>query len=243
MRLFAVLTLLVTSAAFGSEFSLRAFCPGDNPKQPSRRCLIGEIPNGTKVILLGSQGSETCVSAVIESKESINEVLGTRIPIAVLDPKSCFDFRFSLAHFNSNATGSYRRIYLPEITDGPLVAKVNAAVRAKASLIETRDGEHRTALSDTLPTVYAIPAKPEVYIAVYQNALIPGDETHVLYANGVVSKIHGAAKIVSVFALGEHTFVHYAFTCNLGCGYRGDFVVEIGDNGFSQVFYDSSWSA
>jgi hypothetical protein len=194
------------------------------------------------MLLLSSENSNTCVSPVIDSTEYLNEGSGQSVPIAILDPKRCPNFKFSLAHVDPNLGGSYKRISLPRVEKEPEIRKVNQAVRANIDSIETRDGAHRTALSQTPPVLYAIPGKPDVYIAVFQNTLIPGDETHVLYAKGIVSKIHGAANTAAAFTLANRVFVHYTFTCNIGCGYRGDFIVEISERGASVVFFDDSSS-
>lgn len=244
MRLIAfVLLFSATVTALGSEFSLRTFCGRSDAGRSNRACVIGQIPKGTKVLLLGNEGSETCVSSVTERMSIENEALGQEIPISIIDPETCSDFRFSLTHSNPSLARSYRHISLGRVEDISITRKVNAAVRVKSSLIEATGGEHRTVLSNELPVLYGIPAKPDFYIAVFQNDLIPGDETHVLYARGVVSKIHGAARIILAFALADRIFVYYKFTCNIGCGYRGDFIVEITDEGAKVVFFDASWSA
>jgi len=124
---------------------------------------------------------------------------------------------------------------------------VDAAVRNQAHSIESPNGEHRTALGGKQPTVYKLPLGEDVFLAVYENRLKPCHKTHVLYTKGGVTKIHGVADIVSLFTINDRLFAHYRFDClegcsGVGCGWNGSFVVEIQNDGFTQVFFDDSWS-
>jgi hypothetical protein len=233
-----LLVVLSLSAGnvFPSDFAVRSDCQ----RAGINDCLVGLYTVGASVALLGSESSTTCNAKSIGHYRYVSEVLS--VDMTDLDTSACQGFKYALAYKKPDVLQRYQRIELANVRDLSTAKQVDLRVRSQSSAVEQAQGEHRTALAAAAPAVYALPVGQDVYLAVYENKLIPGDQTHILYVQGTAKRIHGAAELRNAFFLNQRFYLHYHFTCRIGCGYVGDFVVEITSSGFTHVFLDSSWS-
>jgi len=105
--------------------------------------------------------------------------------------------------------------------------EIDVRIRRQSIGLKPTSVEHEFALSSAKPEIFQLPAMGKnSYVAVYQNAVTPGDQVHFLYSNGSVKLIHSAATIKSIFSLDGKSYIHYSFTCRAGCGFHGDLIVE-----------------
>lgn len=235
--LIAALSPVTTVAG---EFVLRADCL----KPDQQLCLLQNIPINATVVLLGADRPETCVTKGIDRVEVPREV-GRGIVLTVLDNKPCPNFKFTIAYIGVNpSVRDYRPQSLAKVTNLRIVQKIDKAIREHSERFEAQGGEHPTLLpKEDYPAVYAVPGEDDQYIAIYENAAPARDQIHVLYSKGNVHSIVGAAKMVSAFRMNETLFIHYKFSCHIGCGWMGDFIFAITGRGVERVLFDDSWSA
>ncbi len=222
----------------GSEFALQSSCASDG----SYFCVIGNVPVGKAVILLGKIESRICKTSSVANEVLVNEGSGKEINITRVSAIPCKGFKFDLAYV-SEKNINYRVEELPEVKDAKLAQRIDESIRDQRETIETTSGEHPIKLGADHAKIVAFPGQHrESYLAIFENISPAKDEVHVFYSNGRAEVIHGAAKIASVFRIDKKTFLHYRFNCHIGCGWRGDFVIEIGESTFKSIFFDDSSS-
>jgi hypothetical protein len=213
-------------------------CPRSGPV----RCLLGKVPSNQSWLLLGAQNSATCLVRAKMSFES--EWEAGSFALTQIDTKACPSFRFELA-----VRGVPQRSYqwlkqdtLP--TASPQMQRqIERSVRAAVPKIPSSGPEHMLGLTLAKPQIFRFPSMaPNTYIAVFENSNTPGDQVHFLYSPSGVKLVHSAASIVSIFSLGNRHYIHYKFTCRIGCGYVGDLVVQFPENGFRVEMFDAELS-
>lgn len=236
---FATVLLLPLSAnAQDERFFLRTDCRDGTTDY----CAVGRMRPNTKVTLLHRSESKTCETVSISTFIFTNEASGKEIPITRISSAGCEKFPFAVV-VRGDDVSEYKYGGLEQVHDSDVIRRIDGDVRRRHQLVEVAEGEHRTALTEKLPRLFRmLDVKQETYIAVFDNKLLPGDETHVFYSRGSVKRIHGAAKLSSAFSINGQPFLHYKFSCSLGCGWRGDFIASIGDANFQIVLFDDSWS-
>lgn len=208
----------------------------------SGQCVLGKLPSKQPLFLLGSQDSTTCLARAKTSFESQWD--SGSFPLTYVDTTPCPKFRFKLAV--KAKTDLPYRLLKPESLPSPtseVQREIETSIRRAAPKINPSGPEHLLALSAARPLIFRFPSMDrDTYIAVFESSETPGDQAHFLYARGNVKLIHSAASISSVFSLGNRHFIHYTFTCRVGCGYGGDFVVQFPEAGFRVEMFDASGS-
>lgn len=213
-------------------------CPRSGPVQ----CVLGAVQSKEPLLLLGSQSSTTCFASTNHNFESDWD--SGSFPLTSIDLKDCMGFRFELA-FKSRANIPYRLLKHESLRSPPIERQreIETAIRRAIPKIEPSGSEHPLGLAPAKPRIFRLPSMDrDSYIAVFENSEIPGDQVHFQYDRGAVKLIHSAAAISSVFSLGNKYFIHYKFTCRLGCGYWGDLVVQFPKSGFLVEMFDASTS-
>ncbi len=226
-----------------STFAMRAFVT-DGKCAPSRltQCVTGRLRKGQEIFLLDHRQSAVCRSRALDSFMSGFQA-SDDFALTQVDTAACPGMAFNVA-VAAPAQPAYRLITAAEIAPRDIAAKIDAAVRAGYRKITPASTEHPSQLSPKAPDIFRLPAQHAgAYIAVYQNEKIPGDQTHVLYANGQLKLIHPSANIRSIFMLDKRAFIHYTFDCKIGCGWRGDIIIEFSGEDFHTLMFDDSGSA
>lgn len=226
------------SIVAANEFVLRSPCPGS----AMRFCLVQEISLNRSVVLLGSEQSATCRTRGTQHLEYPTDGATVRsIITTLLEDHVCPNFKFNIAYLGSDHP-TYSLEKLDTVADTSIVAIIDRSARESATEIERQGGEHPAKLPSSAPIVYSVPGLDEAYIGVYENAAPSGDQIHVLYLRGKLSLIARAARVHSTFRLNDTFFIHYKFSCKIGCGYFGDLIFSITDDGATRVLLDDSWS-
>ncbi len=209
---------------------------------PASACVIGRMPTGMTVYLLDPAKPAICESRV-HNVYMAGFQIGDDFPLMHMDTKPCPSFPFQLV-INPAGKPSYQPITKPASAAKDVAAKIDKAVRGEIKRIVPPSTEHPVVLSTKPPRVFRLPGQATTtFIGIYENAKIPGDQTHVLYANGRVKLIHPAANIQSMFVLDQRSYIYYAFSCKLGCGWAGNVVVEFSADDLKTVLLDDSGSA
>lgn len=213
----------------------------DCPRTGLRRCIIGTLKHNRSIQLLSSKNSSSCIAHAIKSFPS-NWDTGS-FPLTQIDLTACSGFTFDLAAMANNEV-AYERLSSLQAPSVPTKKAIDVHIRQQANGFKPTSDEHQFALSAAKPELFQLPNMgSNSYIAVYQNAATPGDQVHFLYSNGRVKLIHSAATIKSIFSFGGKYFIHYSFTCRVGCGYHGDIVIKFSNDGFERVMFDTSTSS
>lgn len=213
-------------------------CPRSGPVQ----CVLGAVQSKEALLLLGSQSSATCFASTNHSFESGWD--SGSFPLTSIDTKGCPEFRFELA-VKSKANIPYRLLKQESLQSPPseIQREIETTIRSAIPKIEPGGPEHPLGLAPAKPKIFRLPSmERDSHIAVFENSETPGDQVHFLYAHGTVKLIHSAASISTVFSLGNKYFIHYKFTCRVGCGYWGSFVVQFPQSGFLVEMFDASTS-
>ncbi len=225
-------------AIFFDYMSVRdlSYCPRTGPA----RCILGTLKPGQKINLLSSNNSRNCLSHAIKSFPYPGE--SSSFSLTKIDLTSCPDFTFDLAAITTDKS-SYKRLgTLPSPSEFKSI-EIDDHIRLRANSFKPTSNEHKFALASDKPELFRLPSmRDDSYIVVYQNSLTPGDQVHFLYSKGQVHLGHSAATIKSIFSLGEKYFIHYSFTCRIGCGYQGNVVVNFLTDRFEIVMFDASTS-
>lgn len=223
---------------FVLKFSYDVKCPRSGPIQ----CVLGAVQSKETLLLLGSQNSATCFASTNHNFESGWD--SGSFPLTTIDTKNCPEFRFELA-FKSKTKIPYRLLKQESLQSPPskIQREIESTIRSSIPNIEPSGSEHPLGLAPVKPKIFRLPSmERDSYIAVFENSETPGDQVHFLYTRGVVELIHPAASISSIFSLGNKYFIHYKFTCRVGCGDGGDFIVQFPQSGFLVEMYDASMS-
>ncbi|MBI4937173.1 MAG: hypothetical protein HY846_02980 [Nitrosomonadales bacterium] len=211
------------------------------PRTGLSRCVLGTLKRGQTIKLLSSKSSSTCLAHAIESFPS-NWDSGS-FPLTKINLTSCSDFTFDLAALTNGQT-VYELLGSFPAPSASKASEIDVHIRLKASGVKPTSDEHQFVLTMEKPELFRLPnMKSDSYIAVYQNSVTPGDQVHFLYSNGQVQLIHSAATIKSIFSLGDNYFIHYSFTCRVGCGYGGDIVIKFSTDSFERVMFDAPTSS
>jgi hypothetical protein len=213
-------------------------CPRSGPVQ----CVLGAVQRMDTLLLLGSQSSDTCFASAHHSFESGWDY--GSFPLTSIGTKDCSGFRFELA-VKSKAKIPYHLLKQVSLESPPseLQREIEASIRGAIPTIKPSGPVHPLGLASAQPKIFRLPSmERDSYIAVFENSETPGDQVHFLYARGAVKLVHSAASISSVFSLGNDYFIHYKFTCRVGCGYWGNFVVQFPQSGFLVKMFDASTS-
>lgn len=213
----------------------------DCPRTGVRRCIIGTLKADQSIQLLSSKDSSSCIAHAIKSFPS-NWDTGS-FPLTQIELKACPRFTFDLAAMTSNEV-TYERLTSLPVPSASKTREIDEHIRRQANGFKPTSFEHQFSLSSAKPEVFQLPnTGRNSYVAVYQNAVTPGDQVHFLYSNGGVKLIHSAASIKSIFSYGDKSIIHYSFTCRAGCGYHGDIVIEFSSDSFKEVMFDDSTSS
>jgi hypothetical protein len=213
-------------------------CPGSG----AVRCVLGKVENKQPLLLLGWKNSTTCLVRTKRSFES--EWDSGSFPLTFIDTKACPKFSFILAA-KVTPQQPYRLLKAESLPSPPPATQreIEQTVRRVAPKFEPSNPQHLLALMPAKPVIFRLPSmESDTYIAVFENSETPGDQVHFLYTNGTVKLIHSAASISSIFSLGNEYYVHYSFTCRVGCGFGGDFVVQFSKADFQLKMFDASTS-
>ncbi len=206
------------------------------------RCILGTVKAGQPIQLLSSNSSQTCLARAIKSFPFESDSPSDSFPLTQIDLSLCPNFDFELAVLGDNQLNYMRLEKLP-MPSASVAREVDTRIRRDAGGVKPSSAEHQFALAPTTPELFRLPAMgSDQYVAVYQNAMTPGDQVHFLYSNGKVKLIHSAATIASVFSLNGKSFIHYSFTCRVGCGWGGEIVFEFSKDSFEMVMFDDSTS-
>lgn len=164
-----------------------------------------------------------------------------RITRLILD--ECRKFHWGLAFIGGRAAPHFKILRTYAVPDTDVAREVEKQIRLRADEIGHGRTEHPIKLSDKPPVLISLPSQArDTYIATFQNVSGAQDPTHILYAQGRVELIHGAAKLVSIFALNGRSYAHFTFTCYIGCGWGGEFVVEFVDAQFRVAMFEDAGS-
>lgn len=246
--LFCASTFLMVSNAFAVPHSSGdgrfavGFDGGDCPSHGAKRCVLGRLPKNSQWQLLGAKSSTACHVHAVRSFES--EWDSGSFPLTFITLKTCPSFTFKLAVKASKLIpySILSPASLPAPTD-VLRHKIDALIREQAPSIQSSSFQHQLVLSDLPPRIFRFPNMDrETYIVVYENAETLGDQVHFLYTHGTIRLIHSAASISSVFKLGQQYFIHYTFTCRIGCGWWGDLIFKFNKDSFDLELSDASTS-
>jgi hypothetical protein len=224
-------------------FAVRAFVT-DGKCAASRltQCVLGRMRKGQELYLLDPRQSAVCRSRTLDTFMA-GSLASDDFALTLIDTSACPGMGFGVAVV-APARSDYGLIAAPELAPRDVAAKIEAAIRSGYPGIAPASTEHPSQLAARPPEVFRLPAQaPGTYIAVYNNAKIPGDHTHVLYSNGRLKLIHPAANIRSIFTLDKRTYIHYAFDCKIGCGWRGDIIIEFTGDDFQTLLFDDAGSA
>ena len=234
--------LLFAESVPGSSEGVFAVPSGCRDKNKNNKCVIGKLPVGTSVFLLGEKRSEICEAKIEKSFPAEFEV-GDDFFLSKLNLGRCQNFHFNLAVVKSKPY-SYKLIKPSDVRDEAVITKIDRAIRQQRYSIESNGGiQHPWQLPEDNPKILKLPNQPaETFIVIYKNAAPSGDEIHMLYSSGKIKLIHGAATIKGFFSLNNRYFIHYKFTCQIGCGWRGEFIIEFSGKDFKMVMFDDSGS-
>lgn len=210
-------------------------------RQGVGRCVIGTLKPAQTIQLLSSKGSGTCL---VQAKKSFpsNWDSGS-FPLTQIDLSACPDFIFDLAVLTDRQI-VYEPIDASRAPSASLAKEIDTQIRQSAQGFKPTSDEHQFSLASAIPEFRQLPSMGSGdYIAIYQNAVTPGDQVHFLYSNGKVQLIHSAATIKSIFGIDGKYFIHYSFTCRVGCGYQGDVIFKFSNDAFEMVMLDDSMSS
>ncbi|HEX5330194.1 hypothetical protein [Sulfuricurvum sp.] len=246
---FALLALQVFAEPVGSgvgSFVLRFGYDGGKlekcPRSGAIQCVLGAVQSKEALLLLGSQSSATCFASTNHGFEL--DWGSDSLPVTTIDTKDCPEFRFELA-VKSKAKIPYRLLKQESLQSPPseIQREIESTIRSTIPTIESSGFEHPLGLAPVKPKIFRFPSmERDSYIAVFENSETPGDQVHFLYTHRTVKLIHPAASISSIFSLGNKYFIHYKFTCRIGCGDGGDFIVQFPQSGFLVEMSDASMS-
>lgn len=226
----------------GSSEEIFAVISGCRDGNKNNKCVVGKLPIGTNVFLLGEERPEICEAKVEKSFPAEFEV-GDDFFLSKLNLGRCQNFHFNLAVVKSKLR-SYKLIKPSLVQEKAVIAKIDGDIRQQQYSIESKGGmQHPWQLPEDNPKILKLPNQPaETFIVIYKNAAPSGDKTHMLYSSGKIKLIHGAATIKGIFSLNNSYFIHYKFTCKIGCGWNGEFIIEFSGKDFKMVMFDDSGS-
>lgn len=226
----------------GSSEEIFAVISGCRDGNKNNKCVVGKLPVGTNVFLLGEERPEICEAKVERSFPAEFEV-GDDFFLSKLNLSRCKNFHFNLAVVKLKPR-NYKLLKPFLVKEKAAIAKIDRAIRQQQYSIEANgDREHPWQLSEDNPKILKLPNQPaETFIVIYKNAAPSGDETYMLYSSGKIKLIHGAATIKGIFSFNNRYFIHYKFTCKIGCGWNGEFIIEFFDKDFKMVMFDDSGS-
>lgn len=223
---------------FGYDGGKLEKCPRSGPVQ----CVLGAVQRKETLLLLGSQNSATCFASTNHNFEL--DWGSDSLPVTTIDTKDCQKFRFELA-VKSKVKIPYHLLNQESLQSpsSEIQREIETTIRSSIPNIEPSGYEHPLGLAPVKPKIFRLPSmERDSYIAVFENSETPGDQVHFLYTHRAVKLIHPAASISSIFSLGNKYFIHYKYTCRVGCGDGGDFIVQFSQSGFLVEMSDASMS-
>jgi hypothetical protein len=210
--------------------------------KPKPSCVVGTLPSDKKAFILGQSSSQTCQSKIGETIQIDHPIAGGHYAVTRIETGQCKNLPFQLV-FLGNSRPQYR-VFPPSLVrvtnPGPAVLK---SLRDQITRLESDVGELRFKLSSNPPLLFRFPSQAQdTFIASFLNTAESEDPTHVFYSKGHAELILGAAELVSVFSLNGRSFVHYKFSCKVGCGFHGNIVVEFSGTTFRFVMVETAGS-
>lgn len=211
------------------------------PRVGAVRCVLGSISPHEKIYLLSSVNSDICLAKTIQSFESGWD--NGSFPLTKINLSRCPNLSFSIA-LKSKIAPAYKRLENLVSPSVSVASEIDKNIREQSSSFSPSVSEHQFQLSPEMPKIIHLPnMAADVYVVIYQNSITPGDQVHFLYAPNKVKLIHAAASIKNIFALGDVSYIHYSFTCRVGCGYGGNVIVKFSMKDFETVLFDTSTSS
>lgn len=223
------------SRSGGGLFALRS-CAPELP------CVYGQLQQGATLYLLGIDSSRTCPARASKTFMADFEA-GDDFPLTKLHLGECTDISWRLA-FTGTKHPTYKILKTHFVPEAHTAREIERLIRLRAQDLEKVGGEHPIKLSSKAPKVLSLPSQAKnTYLVSFDNDSGAKDPTHFLFAQGRIELIHGAAKLISSFTLNGNTYVHFEFGCKIGCGWRGDFVVQFSGTQFRTVMFEDAGSA
>jgi len=211
------------------------------PRSGAMRCVLGAIKPNETLYLLSSKNSDVCLAKTEKSFQS--EWDSGSFPLTKINLSSCPNQSFEVA-FKNKAVPTYKKLAGLPSPSALMADKIDTGIRKKSSSFEPSSPVHQFQLSSEKPRIIRLPnTNKDVYIAIYENSITPGDQVHFFYTTNKIKLIHSASNIKTIFSLNNETYIHYSYTCRIGCGFGGDIIIKFSNSDFKTVLFDASTSS
>jgi len=210
--------------------------------EPNNAFVVGQLPQTTPLYLLGTDASQTCRAFATKITTEDLEA-GHHFSFTGLRIGKCPNNSWRLAYIHGEKPPRYKLIKNHSIPSVVESQEVERQIRLRAQDFEKDDGEHPIKLSLGPPRIFSLPSQAKnVYLVSFDNLSGAKDPTFFFFSQGRIELIHGAAKLVSTFTLSDETYGHFQFSCRVGCGWHGDFVVQFSETTFHVVMFEDAGS-